>query len=329
MPVSQQPGACPAFRPAWWCRNPHLQTLWPVFFRRRPRPSFRSERIELDDGDFIDLDWLGAPSASGSLILLLHGLEGNSDSHYIRGAAAALANDGHGIVVMHFRGCSGEPNRLDRLYHSGETSDLREIVALLRERWPAPALGVLGYSLGGNVLLKWLGESGPDPGVDAALAVSVPFRLDVASEWLDRGFARVYRHRLLMALRASLRRKYRHRAPPIDLSRLSDWNSFREFDHHVTARLHGFASAGDYYHHASSRRYLAGICCPTLIVHARDDPFMGPDVVPETTELSTTTELELTERGGHVGFVAGSWPGRARYWLDQRTRAYFAGLSRR
>lgn len=309
------------FVAAWWCRGPHLQTLWPVFARRKLQVVRRRERLELPDGDFLDLDW--TTGNAGPIVLILHGLEGSSESHYARGLLHALHRRGWRGVVMHHRGCSGEPNRLARSYHSGETGDVAQVVAELRRREPATPLAVVGYSLGGNVLLKWLGETGAQP-VVAAVAVSVPFLLDRCSARMQRGFSRVYQWELLRRLRRSVAAKRRRVALPLRIADLSRLRTFREFDDHVTAPLHGFRDADHYYGAASSRGWLAGIRVPTLVIQAVDDPFMYPDALPQRGELSATVEFDLCAHGGHVGFIGGCAPWRASYWLDERIPAYLA-----
>lgn len=309
-----------AFRPAWWCRNPHLQTLWPRLARARRVIPLTRERLTLPDGDFLDLDW--SPGGSGPVVLILHGLEGSSRSPYARGLLGAVQQQGWRGVVMHFRGCSGAPNRRSRSYHSGETGDLAFVVATLRERMPAVPLAAIGFSLGGNVLLKWLGETGKSAGLDAAVAVSVPFVLARAALRLNRGFSRLYQWKLLRDLRRGLERKSATVRLPIRLDRLAQLRSFYAFDHYVTAPLHGFTGADDYYTRSSSRQYLRGISLPTLILQAADDPFMTPDVIPSPDELSPTTTLEVSAHGGHVGFIAGRWPWAAEYWLEQRIPAF-------
>ena len=304
------------FRPAWWLPSPHLQTLWPALARRPLRVATRRERIELPDGDFVDLDWAG--ESDRFIVLLLHGLEGSSASSYMQGMMAALVTRGWQAVALNFRGCSGEHNRLDRSYHSGETSDVGYIVDNLRERFPSARLAAIGYSLGGNALLKYLGESGEDCALAAAVAVSVPLRLERAAARMSRGLSRLYQWRLVGSLREKMRAKFRRRRAPLDLAALGDWRDFRSFDHHVTAPLHGFSSAEDYYARCSSRQFLTLIRTPTLLLQARDDPFMYPDVLPSSGELSSSVDLEVSECGGHVGFVAGSAPWRAIYWLEQR-----------
>lgn len=309
-----------SFRPPWWLPGPNGQTLWASIVRRRPRPRLRRERVELPDGDFLDLDW--AVGGRGPVVLLLHGLEGSAESNYAAGLLQVLQRRGCTAVVMHFRGCSGEPNRLTRGYHSGETGDLAYIVALLRERYRERSIGVVGYSLGGNVLLKWLGETDSPPPVSAAVAVSVPFLLERVADRLEVGFSRLYQWVLLRRMRINLRRKLRRVALPVGDLDIASLTSFRRFDNAVTAPLHGFDGAEDYYRRCSSRPFLARITTPTLILHAADDPFMTRDVVPLPDELGPGVTLELSNEGGHVGFVDGLWPWCARYWLEARIPDY-------
>jgi len=304
------------FRPAWWCRNPHLQTLWPVLFRRHLQPKLRRERLELPDGDFIDLDW--TMNETGPIVILLHGLEGGSRSHYARSMLTALPRHGFRAVLMHFRGCSGEPNRLARAYHSGETGDFDFLVNALKARFPGIPLAAIGYSLGGNVLLKWLGEQGTHVPLQAAAAVSVPFLLHESVARMSRGFSRLYQWHLLKSLKRNARRKSDAHALPVPLSELEKLDTFFEFDDRVTAPLHGFHGAMHYYTMASSRQYLNRIRIPTLIVHAKDDPFMKETVAPPPEELSPDIEFHLYRHGGHVGFIGGALPWRPRYWLDDQ-----------
>ena len=303
------------FTPAWWLPGPHLQTLWPALARRAPSAPIMRERFELPDGDFVDLDRAGE---SGPIVVILHGLQGSSRSSYARGLLDAFRRRGWRGVVMHFRGCSGEPNRLPRTYHSGETGDLGHVVRSLRKRHPSTPMAAVGFSLGGNVLLKWLAERGDAAEVAAAVAVSVPFRLDRAADRLERGFSRMYKRHLIADLRRAVLRKFRRRPGPLDLETVRREWSFRGFDDRVTAPLHGFRDAEHYYAAASCRQYLRDIARPTLIVHALDDPFMTPDVVPEPAELASSIRLELSGAGGHVGFVEGDAPWAARYWLEDR-----------
>jgi len=306
----------PPFKPAWWLRNPHLQTLWPVFFRRRLRPPLRRERLELPDGDFVDLDW--TLNDSGPIVIILHGLEGSSRSHYARGMLSALPRQGMRAVLMHFRGCSGESNRLARAYHSGDTGDIDFLVRALRAREPNTPLAAIGYSLGGNALLKWLGEQGKDAQVHCAVAVSVPFLLHESTAHMNRGLSRLYQWHLLKSLKRGARRKAKQFKPPAPLEEINKMKSFFEFDDRVTARLHGFNGGMHYYTSSSSRQYLNRIRIPTLVVHSSDDPFMHANVAPVASELSPSITFDLHRHGGHVGFVSGRLLWRPRYWLDEK-----------
>jgi predicted alpha/beta-fold hydrolase len=310
------------FQPAWWCRDPNMQTLWAHLMRRAPRPLLQRERMELPDGDFIDLDW--TENGHGPIVIVLHGLEGSSDSPYARGILAAFERRGWRGVVMHFRGCSGVPNRLVRSYHSGDTGDLAYLVEVLRKREPQTPLATVGFSLGGNVLLNWLGKTGGQAPLCAAVAVSVPFVLHCAADRMQHGFSRLYQWQLIRSMRHAVNEKRRQINLPIKVHDLSVLKTFRDFDEHVTAPLHGFDSAEHYYTVSSSRQYLKKIKVPTLMLHARDDPFMTEAAIPRNEELSETVTLELSRYGGHVGFVAGAWPWHPRYWLEERIPAYLA-----
>jgi predicted alpha/beta-fold hydrolase len=310
-----------AFTPAWWLRGPHGQTLWPLFFGRRDIPNYRTERLELPDGDFVDLAWSGEHHKS-PLVLVLHGLEGSLHSHYAQRTINALNTAGYPTLFMHFRGCSGEPNRMQRSYHSGDTGDLATVMEHARRIMGKPVGAAVGFSLGGNVLLKWLGEQGREAGVETAVAVSVPFNLNDCALRLEQGLSKLYRNHLLKRLRRSYKRRFGHTSSPLDVD-VSRLKTFRQFDHQVTAPLNGFTSVDHYYGESSSRQYLTGIRVPTLILHAMDDPFMWPSTVPGENELSPEVTLELSPKGGHVGFVAGTLPWRPWYWLEQRIPDHF------
>lgn len=308
------------FRPAWWLPGGHLQTIWPALIPRGPGSPITRRRLELPDGDFIDVDWVGE---SGPTVVVLHGLGGSSTSHYVTSMLQAIAMQGWRGALMYFRGCSGEPNRLPRSYHAGETSDLNSFISLLRQQEPETPLAVVGYSMGGNVLLKWLGEQGCATQIQAAVAVSVPFDLANAAERVHQGFSRIYELRMLRSLQELVTDKTKRISLPWDLRTIAAIKSLREFDDRITAPLHGFRNADDYYTRASCKPFLSAIGTPTLVIHARDDPFMSPTVVPEQRELSTTTTLELSNSGGHVGFVGGE-PWAPQYWLEARIPAFLA-----
>lgn len=282
----------------------------------------------MTDGDFLDLAWHAAPALPNQpLCVLLHGLEGCYRSHYLPGLMQALTKVGWRVVIMHFRGCSGTVNRLPRSYHSGETTDLRYVLNLLCEREQPQQLAAVGFSLGGNVLLKYLGESRNQNPLDKACAVSVPFDLAAGAARLEQGLSRLYQWWLVHSLRRKIHDKFSQMPSPIDLSCLDQKHTFREFDDYVTAPLHGFADADDYYQRSSSKQFLRFIETQTLILHAADDPFLGPDAVPDADELSPTIRFELSECGGHVGFVTGRYPWQPVYWLEQRIPLFLQAQS--
>lgn len=313
-----------SFKPAWWLPGPHLQTIWPVLFRKRPELPIQVERVELPEQDFLDIAWLNT-SADEPLIMVLHGLEGSIDSHYAAGLLHTLSGAGFNLVFMHFRGCSGEPNRLARGYHSGETGDLSLVVEHVEYKAKKPISAIVGFSLGGNVLLKWLGEHRQSATLRKAVAVSVPFRLDHCADRLDQGLSKLYRNYLLRKLRGSYKRKFSLIRSPLRVD-VDNLKSFRAFDDKVTAPLHGFANVDDYYTRSSSLQFLRWIRTKTLLLHALDDPFMLPETTPLASDLSPSVMLEITDHGGHVGFVTGPTPWQARYWLDERILSYLSDL---
>jgi predicted alpha/beta-fold hydrolase len=313
------------FKPAWWLKNHHFQTLFSALFRKIPAPLLRRERLITPDGDFVDIDWCGEGDAP--IIILLHGLTGSSQSVYIKGLQHILLANNFRSVTLNFRGCSGEPNNSARCYHSGETEDIDFLYRTLREREPETPFAAIGFSLGGNVLLKWLGEKQTELTLFAAIAVSVPLVLSICATKLDSGFSKIYRKNLLRELKIYIADKHRHlekigHKTDIEkieeLGDLSAITSFWQYDEQVVAKLHGFKNAHDYYARSSSRQFLKTIAVPTLIIQALDDPFMTTDVIPTSEELSKFVQLELTENGGHVGFISGKNPFKPRYWLEKR-----------
>jgi hypothetical protein len=237
---------------------------------------------------------------------------------------SAFMRRGWRSVVLHFRGCGGQPGRLPRTYHPGDTGDFAFVVATLRRREFHTPLAAVGYSLGGNALLKWLGRPDGITPLKAAVAVSVPFLLSDTVERMQHGFSRLYQWLLLRSLRNAIERKRRRVPLPLKVQDLSTLKNFRDFDENVTAPLHGFEGADHIYADASARQYLRGILIPTLLLHARDDPFMTASSVPQPEELSESVTLELSAHGGHVGFVTGNCPWCARYWLEERIPEYLA-----
>jgi uncharacterized protein len=311
------------FRPAWWLPGPHSQTVWAAIARRPSLPPLDWEEIPLPDGDFVEIARARAPVPdTAPTVVIAHGLTGSIQSPHVAGLFRAVAARGWRAVAFHFRGCGRRPNRSPIGYHSGKTDDLRHVLGALRDRHPG-RLGVVGFSLGANVVLKLLGEDGRSPSADAAAAVSPPLLLDVCADRMERGLSRAYQAYLLHELDRYVRRKIAA-GVPIDPARLRGIRSFRDFDGAITAPLHGFTDAADYYTKASCRQFLPAIAAPTLVIHAADDPFFTPDVIPEPDELPGCVRFELAAHGGHVAFVEGSVPLRGRYHVDQRVPDFLA-----
>jgi hypothetical protein len=277
--------------------------------------------LELPDGDVTAVDWLTETpktTESSPLLIVLHGLESSAKSTYARQLLHAASERGWRAAVLHFRDCGDYRNRLPRRYHAGETNDIRYFLHKLRTDGHEGPLMAAGYSLGGNVLLKYLGESGADTPLLAAAAVSVPLNLHTSSKALNKGFSRFYQRHLLRRMKKSIRRKFNRHTAAFDWDRAMKASTFADFDDAVTAPLHGFASKDDYYDRCSSVGFLQSIDRPTLIINALDDPFMTPDVIPDEERLSDSVTLEVSERGGHVGFIEGGVPWRPLYYLPRR-----------
>ncbi len=312
------------FKPAFYLRGAHLQTIFASALRPSPALDTVNERVELPDGDFLDLTWL--PGGNGPLVILLHGLTGSIDSKYVRGLMRQLQTLGWRACLLNFRGASGEPNRLARGYHSGETGDFDYVVKLLHQRYPQVPLAAVGYSLGGNVLLKWLGEQSGDSVLRAAVAVSVPYDLAGCTRAINRGLSRAYQAHLLKAMRRAAEEKFSRIEPSFALPDMAALTDFYAFDDAFTAPLFGFADAREYYRLSSSRQFLPAIKTPSLLLHALDDPFMSPAVLPEESELPPAVRMELSRHGGHVGFVAADALGAPSYWLEQRIPQFLQTL---
>jgi len=305
------------FNPPYYLTNRHLQTILANIIHPR-FPKVTEQRLELEDGDFIDLLW--SETRAPQTLLILHGLEGSFRSAYAKRILNYCNHNKIAAVFMHFRGCSGEPNRLLRGYHSGETGDLRRVIEHLKSNGVRD-IALLGYSLGGNAALKYMGEAKTDKAIRCATAVSVPLLLDICADTMDRGFAKIYQRTLLRRLIKKMHFK-RH----LMNSRVqqypdpSNMRNFRQFDDAFTAPIHGYDSAQDYYHKCSARQFLNNIDKPTLIIQSHDDPFMNLEVLPEEKELSDSVTLELSAHGGHVGFIGGRlWP---EPWLEKRIHRF-------
>ncbi len=314
-----------AYRPPFWLPEAHSQTIVPSL-NPPPRIALARERWDTPDGDFIDVDWAGRRDAARTLVLF-HGLEGGSDSHYARDFAAQAVARAWRIALPHFRGCSGEPNRLPRAYHSGDSAEIDWI--LRRLAGSASALHAVGVSLGGNALLKWLGERSAEATriVRRAAAVCAPLDLTAAGHALDRGFNRaVYTRVFLATLKKKALDKLERFPGLYDAERVRSASSFHEFDSLVTAPLHGFRDAEDYWRRSSSAPWLAEVRVPTLVLNARNDPFL-PEAALEaaTREVSSEILLERPREGGHVGFLEAPFPGR-HGWLSRRVFDFLADM---
>jgi len=325
------------YDPAWWLPDPHTATIWGRVGRREPRlgssrlPVTR-EHWDTPDGDFVELVRLAPEESNQPRLLVLHGLEGGAHSHYVRALFREAQSRGWAADLLLFRSCGSAPNRLPRYYHSGETGDARFVLERLRQLQPDAPLGVVGVSLGGNVLCKLLGELGTGASdlLDAAVAMSVPYDLARASRQIGRGFGAVYEQFFLKSLIPKAQGKLTRHEELRGRVSLQRIRTLWDFDDAFTAPVHGFASAADYYERSSSLPYLADIRVPTLLLNAVDDPFLPPAVLDEVREQlkgSTASDWvtpEFPSRGGHVGFTAGGWPWAAWYYGEWRAAEFLA-----
>lgn len=310
------------FKPASWLRHRHLQTMLPSMpWAYRRTSSLHRTVLELPDGDVTAVDWVAGSASMPKitpLLVILHGLESSSASAYARMLMHAATDCGWRCCVLHFRDCGDYRNRLPRRYHAGETNDLRHFLKTLIDSGNIGPIVAAGYSLGGNVLLKYLGESGDKTPLRASVAVCVPLNLHKCAEALNIGFSKFYQRYLLKSMKESVARKFDRHTAAFDWNRTMQARTFAEFDDAVTAPLHGFNGMQDYYDRCSSVRFLRDISVPTLIINALDDPFMTPDVIPAEDELSAHVRLEVSDSGGHVGFVEGGTPWRPKFYLPRR-----------
>ncbi len=311
----------PTYQAPFWLPGGHLQTIVPALFRKATRVTHLAERLELADGDFLDLEWFneGRPR----LAILSHGLEASAGASYIQAMATALVRHGWDVLAWNYRGCSGEMNRLSRFYHSGASEDLHAVVEHALATHPASAVDLIGYSLGGNMTLKFLGErsDGLSPRLHRAVTFSVPCDLACSSKTLDTPFNRsVYMKRFIDSLAGKIRAKQPMFPDLLDPAGLKGVCTFRQFDDRYTAPLHGFRDAEDYWARSSSRQFLSRIRIPTLLVNAANDPFLGPGCYPrEEAAASEFLHLEVPAAGGHVGF-----PGGRESWPEQRTIGFLS-----
>jgi len=310
-----------------WLPGGNIQTLYPYFSKPAQLFKYRRERWELDDGDFIDVDWTDG-SADLPLVIFFHGLEGGSSSHYILSMINSLRTYHWRSAVIHFRGCSGVPNRLSRAYHAGDSAEidwmLRRVINQIQAARVAQPVYVMGVSLGGNALLKWLGEKGEQAKelVAGVAAVSVPLDLAAAGSALDTGFNQVYTRHFLTTLKTKAFDKLEQFPGLFDAQALKKCASIYDFDNLVTAPLHGFRDTDDYWRQSSSKQWLGHIKVPTLLINAQNDPFMPASVLPSQQAVSPAVTLDFPEQGGHVGFMQGPFPGKLN-WLPKKILSFF------
>jgi predicted alpha/beta-fold hydrolase len=323
------------YRAPLWLPNSHVQTIVPALFARLPAVTYRRERWDTPDGDFIELDWLvHEADASGAwdneeassdvpLFVLFHGLEGSSNSHYARALMAAARERGWHGVVPHFRSCSGPLNLLPRFYHLADSAEVDWVLRRLRDVHRGPIVAA-GVSLGGNVLLRWLGERREDASfLTAAAAISAPLDVHAGGQALSQGFGKVYTRNFLKTLKVKALQKLEQYPGLYDANAMLASRNMYEFDNIVTAPLHGFRNTDDYWTQATTRPMLPQITVPTLVLNARNDPFLPGAVLPGRHEVSAAIELDQPRHGGHVGFMTGPFPGRSD-WLSRRVFNYLA-----
>ena len=313
----------PVYRAPRWLPGGHLQTLYPYLLRRLPGPRYKRVQWNTPDGDFIEVDWLPGPD-DAPLVILFHGLEGDSRSHYARALLQALRARGWCGAVAHFRGCSGTPNRLPRAYHSGDHAEINWILRRFADEHPHAARFAVGVSLGGNALLKWLAATRLEAAniILAAAAVSAPMDLSATGHILGQGFNRLYTRHFLQTLKPKFLAKLARFPGLYDGAALARARNLYEFDNVVTAPLHGFRDTEDYWTSASSKPDLPSIALPTLILNARNDPFHPGHNLPDASEVSSQVRLDFPDEGGHVGFVSGTFPGNLD-WVPARLLAFF------
>lgn len=314
------------FKPAWWLTNAHFQTLAAKFFRRKEKLITHNETLELPDGDFVDLAWTEKPKKDNNkpIVVMLHGLEGSKDSHYAKGMLAAIKARGWIAVLMHFRGCSGKPNRQASSYHSGDTRDISYLTEYLLDRYQQCFFSILGFSLGGNVLTQYLAQVPNNP-YRAAAVICAPLDLASCSAHINQGFSRLYQKYLLQMLKDSTLEKINqetiHHIKPTQLAAIK---TMYDFDEKVTAPLNGFTSAEHYYQQSSGNQVIPDIKQPCLFVHSADDPFLNHQSSLPKQKLPEHLTFEVSEHGGHVGFIYGNNPFKPKYWLEKRVPDFLA-----
>ncbi len=308
------------FKAPWWLRNAHLQTITAKWLRRNAYLASIKQVVELPDNDFIELAWTEKPKSNNHkpIIVLLHGLAGSIDSHYIKGMLAAIKQKGWIGVLMHFRGCGEQKNRQGRSYHSGATEDIDYISQYLQKKYQQSPFALIGFSLGGNVAVRYLAQSQNNP-YQAACIICAPLQLANCSQRMNQGFAKNYQKYLLQTLKTSTKEKiYHKKITHISQDTLNKITNLYDFDQQVTAPLNGFTSAEDYYQQASGLPLLDKISRPCLLIHANDDPFLDHNDALTTPINNSKLEFAISQHGGHLGFISGNNLFKPNYWLEQR-----------
>ena len=313
-----------SFKPPPLLRNRHVQTILPFFIKAKNNIPYEKQRLELPDGDFVDVFWCERqssnklPSDLVPIVIVLHGMGGCFQSHYIPGMIRALLNKGYRVAFLHARGCSGESNRLPTTFHAADTSEIDFLTHTIKQQNPDTPIAAVGFSLGGSVLLKWLSETRNKYLLNAAVALSVPFDLSGTADTINQGFSRTYQSYLLNRLKSLAIEKLHNHPAPLNSQQIQSIKSLREYDNLMTAPINGFGNVDNYYGKASCKQYLKDIKVPTLILNALDDPFIPVHSIPDKNEISESVTLELASHGGHVGFVKSFLQPGNRYF-DWRT----------
>lgn len=313
------------FKPAWWLTNPHGQTMLAKWLRRKETFQGQTSSLETPDNDFIDLVWTQIPKANSTtpIVVVLHGLAGSIDSHYAKGMLNAIKANGWIGVLMHFRGCSGRQNRQAQSYHSGDTRDISFFSDWLKSAYTKAPLMAVGFSLGGNVLTRYLATADSAPYL-AASVVCAPLDLSSCSQRIGKGVSKVYQKYLVDMLKhATLEKIALKQLPELCPEKVLNIKKLWDFDQLVTAPVNGFDGAEDYYQKASGKPVLNQIESPTLFIHAADDPFLDHHHIVPSQPLAKHLTFEVCKAGGHVGFIAGTNPLKPKYWLEQRVPEYF------
>ena len=310
--------------------NTHFQTILPSLLNKKEKVSFVHQTLDLDDGDFLDLAWQNNPDKDDrDIVIIFHGLEGSVYSSYAYRMMRALDLAGFNAVVMHFRGCFKEPNRLPRAYHSGETGDAKQLLKYLQTHYPKRQLSAIGYSLGGNMLMKLQGELGVQSPLKRVVSVSSPLKLELSAKHIQKWGSRFYQWYLMESLRNSLLEKFKDhdykKLINLEKSEVAKLRTFWAYDDAYTGPIHGFKDAQEYYERSSASQYLDKITTPALIIHAEDDPFMPVTVLPDEKILPSQMVVELSPHGGHVGFIGGTLL-KPSYWLETRIPTFLKGL---